>query len=70
MRILEAQGQGAAALSDRARGVAMLAAAQGEHDAAHQLSAFAATALRGRGGDVRPSLYKDLDRVHAVMHDA
>lgn len=70
MRIIEAQGPGAAALSDRAQGVAMLAASHGEHDAAHELSAFAAIALRGRNGDVRPALYKELDRVHAVMHDA
>jgi hypothetical protein len=70
MRILSAQGPGAAALSDRARAVAMLAAQQGEHDAAHELSAFAAAALRGRNADVRPDLYKDLDRVHAAMRDA
>lgn len=70
MRILDAQGPAAAALSDRARAVASLAMMQGEHDAAHELSAFAATALRGRNNDVRSSLYKDLDRVHAAMHDA
>lgn len=70
MRILDAQGQGAAALSDRARAVAMLAMTHGEHDAAHELSAFAATALRGRTADVRAGLYKDLDRVHAAMRDA
>ncbi|MBK6704626.1 MAG: hypothetical protein IPG56_13340 [Caulobacteraceae bacterium] len=70
MRIIEAQGPGAAALSDRAQGVAMLAVSYGEHDAAHELSAFAAVALRGRNGDVRPALYKELDRVHALMHDA
>ena len=70
MRILEAQGAGAAALSDRARGVAMLAASYGEHEAAQELSAFAAVALRGRNGDVRPALYRDLDRVHTVMQDA
>ena len=70
MRILEAQGPGAAALSDRARGVAMLAVSCGEDDAAHELSAFAAIALRGRNGDVRPTLYQELDRVCAAMHDA
>lgn len=70
MRILGAQGPGAALLSDRARAVAMLAAHQGEHDAAHELSAFAAAALRGRNADVRSGLYKDLNRVHAAMHDA
>ncbi len=70
MRILEAQGAGAAALSDRARGVAMLASSHGEHESAHELSAFAATALRGRNADMRPVLYKDLDRVCAAMHDA
>jgi len=70
MRILEAQGAGAAALSDRAQGVAMLASSYGEHESAQELSAFAATALRGRNADVRPILYKDLDRVCAAMHDA
>lgn len=70
MRILDARGPGAASLSDRALAVATLAASQGEHDAAHELSAFAASALRGRNEDVRPTLYKQLDRVHAVMHDA
>ena len=70
MRILEARGPAAAALSDRARAVAMLADTQGEHEAAHELSTFAASALRGRNSDVRPVLYKDLDRVHAVLHDA
>jgi hypothetical protein len=70
MRILEAQGPGAVALSERARGVASLAMAQGEHGAAHELSAFATAALRGRTADVRPALYKDLDRVCAAMHDA
>ncbi len=70
MRILDARGPAAAALSDRARAVASLAASHGEHDAAHELSAFAASALRGRNEDVRPTLYKDLDRVHAAMHDS
>lgn len=70
MRVLEAQGPGAAALSDRARGVSMLAASYGEHEAAHELSAFAAVALRGRNSDVRPALYKELDRVHMAVHDA
>lgn len=70
MRILDARGAGAARLSDRAHSVAMLAASHGEHDAAHELSAFAATALRGRNDDVRQALYKDLDRVHAAMQDA
>lgn len=70
MRILEAQGAGAAALSDRAQGVAMLASSYGEHDSAQELSAFAATALRGRNADVRPILYKDLDRACAAMNDA
>ena len=70
MRILEAQGPAAAALSDRARGVAMLAESSGEHEAAHELSNFATIALGGRNGDVRPALYKELDRVHAAMHDA
>lgn len=69
MRILDAHGPGAARLSDRARAVANLAAAQGEHDAAHELSAFAASALRGRNADVRPMLYKELDRVHAALHN-
>lgn len=70
MRILDARGPAAATLSDRARAVADLAAAQGEHEAAHELSAFAASALRGRNTDVRPMLYKELDRVHAALHDA
>lgn len=70
MRILEARGPAAAALSDRALAVANLAAAQGEHEAAHELSVFAATALRGRNSDVRPTLYRVLDQVHAVLHDA
>ena len=70
MRVLEARGPEAATLSDRARGVAMLAAACGEHDAAAELSAFAATALRGRNADVRQHLYADLDRVHAATRCA
>ena len=70
MRILEAQGSGAAALSDRARGVAMLASSYGEHDSAHELSTFAATASRGRSADVRTILYTDLDRACAAMRDA
>ena len=70
MRILEAQGMHAAALSDRARGVAMLAASFGEDEAAHELSAFAVMALRGRNGDVRPLLYQELDRIHAALRDA
>jgi hypothetical protein len=70
MRILDARGPAAATLSDRARAVADLAAAQGEHEAAHELSTFAASALRGRNVDVRPMLYKELDRVHAALHDA
>jgi hypothetical protein len=70
MRILEARGPAAATLSDRALAVANLAAARGEHEAAHELSAFAASALRGRNSDVRPTLYKDLDRVHAALHSA
>lgn len=70
MRILDAQGPGAGRLADRANGVATLALHHGEHDAAHELSAFAATALRGRNGDLRSSLYKDLDRVHTALHDA
>lgn len=70
MRIIEAQGQGAATLSDRARGVAMLAVSYGEHDAAQALSSFAATAMRGRNTEVRQSLYKELDRVHAVLRAA
>jgi hypothetical protein len=70
MRILDARGPGAAALSDRAGAVATLAVAQGEYDAAQALSALAATALRGRTVDVRPSLYQDLDRVHAAMRCA
>ena len=70
MRILEAQGAGAAMLSDRARGVAMLAATSGEQDAALALSIFAATALRGRNTEVRQSLYQELDRVHAVLRSA
>jgi len=70
MRILGAHGPAAANLSDRARGVANLAAAQGEHEAAHELSAFAASALHGRNADVRPMLYKELDRVHAALHNA
>ena len=68
MRILDAQGPAAAKLADRANAVAMLAAHQGEHDAAYELSAFAAAALRGRNADVRSSLYASLDRVHAAMH--
>lgn len=70
MRILEAHGQGAVMLSDRARAVATLAIAHGELDAARELSAFAAAAARGRTADVRQSLYKDLDRVHAAMRGA
>lgn len=70
MRILDAQGAGAAKLADRANAVATLALHHGEHDAAHELSALAATALRGRNVDVRPALYKDLDRVHASLQDA
>ncbi|MEZ5958073.1 MAG: hypothetical protein R3C27_12790 [Hyphomonadaceae bacterium] len=69
MRILDAQGQGAGKLADRANAVATLALHQGEHDAAHELSAFAATALRGRHADVRSNLYRDLDRVHASLRD-
>ncbi|MCX7357458.1 MAG: hypothetical protein NT015_04840 [Alphaproteobacteria bacterium] len=48
----------------------MLAESFGEHDAAHELSTFAAIALGGRNGDVRPALYKELDRACAAMHDA
>jgi hypothetical protein len=70
MRILEANGPGAAMLSERARGVAMLAVSHGEHDAAQALSSFAAAALRGRNADVRQSLYNELDRAHAVMRSA
>lgn len=70
MRILDAQGPNAAALSDRARGVAMLAEFNGEHEAAHELSNFAAVALRGRTTEVRSALYQELDRVHAAMQDA
>lgn len=70
MRILEAEGAGATTISERARGVAMLASACGEHDAAQALSCFAATALRGRNADVRQSLYGELDRVHAALHAA
>lgn len=70
MRILEARGAEAATLSDRALGVAMLAADCGEDDAAAELSAFAATALRGRNGDVRQYLYAELDRVHASLRAA
>jgi hypothetical protein len=70
MRILEAHGAGAVTLSERARGVAQLASAQGEHDAAKALSAFSASALRGRNADVRTSLYGDLDRVHTALRAA
>ncbi len=69
MRILDARGPAAASLSDRALAVASIAASQGEHDAAQELSALAASALRGRNDDVRPTLYKQLDRVHAAIHD-
>ncbi|ANP46892.1 hypothetical protein [Candidatus Viadribacter manganicus] len=70
MRILDARGPAAATLSDRAYAVASLADAQGEHDAAHELSTFAAAALRGRNQDMRSVLYLDLDRVHAAMNTA
>lgn len=70
MRVLDARGPAAARLSDRARAVAMLAVTHGEHEAAHALSSFAAAALRGRNDDVRQTLYTELDRVHAAMHDA
>lgn len=69
MRILDAHGPAAASLSDRALAVASIAASHGEHDAAQALSALAASALRGRNDDVRPTLYKQLDRVHAAIHD-
>ncbi|MEZ5961132.1 MAG: hypothetical protein R3C30_11995 [Hyphomonadaceae bacterium] len=70
MRILDGQGPGAGKLADRANAVATLALHYGEHDAAHELSAFAATALRGRNYDARPGLYADLDRIHAAVRDA
>ena len=70
MRIIDARGPSAARLSDRASAVATLAISYGEHDAAHALSSFAAAALRGRNDDVRQTLYNELDRVHAAMHDA
>lgn len=70
MRILDARGPTAAILSDRALAIATLAASHGEHEAAHELSAFAASALRGRTSDVRPALYKQLDRVHAAIQNA
>lgn len=66
MRVLEAQGPGAAVLSDRARG----AAYGGEDEAAQALSIFAATALRGRNAEVRQLLYHELDHVHAVLRNA
>lgn len=70
MRILDAQGPGAGKLADRANAVATLALYHGENDAAQELSALAATALRGRNNDARPALYRDLDRVHAALCDA
>ena len=70
MRVLEAQGVGAARLADRANAVATLALHHGESEAAHELSVFAWIALRGRNGDVRPDLYRGLDRIHATLHDA
>jgi hypothetical protein len=70
MHILEANGPGAALLSERARGVAMLAGLHGEQDVARALASFAAVALRGRSSDVRQALYQELDRVHAVVRSA
>ncbi len=70
MRVLDAHGQGAAVFSERVRSVIMLAELHGETAAATALSSLAASALRGRTNDIRPELYKGLDRVHAALRDA
>jgi hypothetical protein len=67
MRVLDAHGPGAKVFADRAQGCAALADMNHEHDTADALSAMAIKAARWSGGDLRPTLYTDLDRAHAAL---
>lgn len=67
MRVLDVRGKQADAFVGRAQGVAALARMQGETEAADALLNLAELAARGRDTDVRNTLYRALDRVHAAL---
>lgn len=67
MRIIDVRGAGADAFVARAQAVAALARMQGEAAAADALLSLAELAAHGRNTDVRPSLHRALDEVHAAL---
>lgn len=67
MHILDASGARADVFVGRVQGVAALARMQGESDAADALLHVAEIAAHGRNTDVRATLYRALDRVHATL---
>lgn len=67
MRVLDAQGPGAASFANRAQGVAHIARMHHEQRTAEVLIQLAATVSRARGADIRQSLYGVLDRAQAAM---
>jgi hypothetical protein len=68
LRVLDARGAGASLFADRAQATALLAQMNHEYEASDELSSLAMQAARGVERDVRPVLYEQLDRAHAVLH--
>lgn len=67
MHVLEAQGPGAAAFAQRAKGVSLLADIQNEGKAGMMLARIALTMGQAGSRDLRTALYDALDRVQHAM---
>lgn len=70
MHVIDARGASAPLFINRVRGVALIARAHKEIQAAQALTALAEALSKSRGADVRQQIYAGLDRAHAVLQAA